>query len=52
MPDLGEYAGAVLGAYGVSILLLGLLIWGSVRSWRRAKADLEAVEQRLERENV
>ncbi|WP_417269638.1 heme exporter protein CcmD [Celeribacter sp.] len=35
MPDLGKYAGDVFAAYGISLLLLALLIW---RSWARSRA--------------
>ncbi|MEL7012906.1 MAG: heme exporter protein CcmD [Pseudomonadota bacterium] len=49
MPDLGKYADAVLGAYGVTFLLIvgivGLSIWRS----RRVKAELDALQQRRER---
>lgn len=43
-PDLGKYAAAVLGAYGASLALIGLLVavtlWQSARA-RRALAALE-----------
>ena len=49
MPDLGKYAGTVLGAYGAALLLLvgrGLVtLWQGART-RRA---LEAVEARVKR---
>jgi len=44
-PDLGPYAGTVLGAYGVTLLLLGGLVLVSVLRAgrvRRALARLEA----------
>ncbi|MDH2327634.1 heme exporter protein CcmD [Cereibacter sp. SYSU M97828] len=45
MPELGKYAGAVLGAYGVSILLIAglvaLSLWQSART-RRALDEVEA----------
>ena len=44
MPDLGEYAVEVLGAYGVSLVLLAGIVWLSVRRGRRVKAALERIE--------
>ncbi len=44
MPDLGRYALWVLSAYGGSLLLIGLLVWSSLRHARRAKAELTAEE--------
>ena len=45
MPDLDRYAGTVLGAYGVTLVLLALLVllswWRSV-AVRRQLAELEA----------
>jgi heme exporter protein D len=34
-PDLGRYAGTVLGAYGVTLVLLAALV---AASWRRSVA--------------
>ena len=48
MPDLGKYAVPVLSAYGGSILILIALVWASVRSGRKARAELDAVETRKE----
>jgi heme exporter protein D len=44
MPDLGRYADTVLAAYGVTIILLGLLIAASL--WRngRVRRALERAE--------
>ena len=49
MPDLGKYADTVLSAYGVSILLLVLLL--VLTLWRGAKvrAALKDVEERMRR---
>ncbi len=50
MPDLGKYAGTVLSAYGVAILLIvGLIV---VTVWRgaRVKRALEAQEARMGRD--
>jgi heme exporter protein D len=49
MPDLGRYAATVLGAYGVTLALLGLLV---AMSWRRAvlvRRRLGEVEARMGR---
>ena len=45
MPDLGQYATEVLGAYAASLALLGGLVWLSWRRSRRVKAALEDVEK-------
>ncbi|MEO0915236.1 MAG: heme exporter protein CcmD, partial [Pseudomonadota bacterium] len=46
MPDLGDYAGPVLLAYGVSLVLLGgLVVWSLVRN-ARVKAELARQEGR------
>jgi heme exporter protein D len=45
MPDLGRYAGTVLGAYAVTLVLLGgllvLSLWRAARV-RRTLAETEA----------
>lgn len=46
MPDLGKYADTVLSAYVVSIVLLVVLVAMSLRSSRKARAELEKVETR------
>ncbi len=46
IPDLGKYANAVLSSYAVSLLLLALLVWVSVRRARKVKAELDKVEAR------
>jgi heme exporter protein D len=46
MPDLGEYAGFVLGSYGASFLLIGGLLVLSFRQRARVKRALEEVEAR------
>ena len=43
-PDLGKYAAYVWPAYGVSALVLVLLVWDSLaraRRWRRAAETSE-----------
>lgn len=46
MPDLGKYADAVLSAYGVSVVLLIALVWWSLISARKARKELDKVEER------
>ncbi|MEM5467952.1 heme exporter protein CcmD [Celeribacter marinus] len=46
MPDLGKYAGDVYAAYGVSLLLLALLIWRSLARSRSVKRRLVDAEHR------
>ncbi|SNR44274.1 heme exporter protein CcmD [Paracoccus sediminis] len=45
MIDLGKYAGAVLGAYGVSLALLAGLIWQTLAANRCARRNLERQEK-------
>ena len=47
MPDLGKYADAVLSSYAVSLVLLALIIWLSLRRSKRIKSDLEEVERKV-----
>jgi len=49
MPDLGKYAGAVLGAYGASVALLVLLVGVSLWQAARMKRRLAEVEARAKR---
>ncbi|WP_407645510.1 heme exporter protein CcmD [Gemmobacter lutimaris] len=49
MPDLGKYAGPVLGSYAVTIGLIVLVVALSVWRSRRMKRALEAVEARAGR---
>lgn len=44
MIELGKYIYAILIAYSVGLLLIGLLIWQSVSSNRRARYALETQE--------
>ena len=48
LPDLGKYAVEVLSAYAVSLVLLGGLIWLSLRRARRTEAELREIEARME----
>ena len=45
IPELGKYAGAVLSAYGLSLLLLAGLVGFSMWQARRVKARLDRAEQ-------
>ena len=46
MPDLGKYAGAVLGAYGAATVLLMALVALTLWQGARMKRALAAVEAR------
>lgn len=46
MPDLGKYAFSVLGAYGATLGLLGVLILFSWIKSRSIKRRLDAAEAR------
>lgn len=49
LPDLGQYAGNVLGAYAVSLVLMAVLIIGSFKRAANVKkqlSDLEAQQKR------
>lgn len=46
IPDLGKYAGPVLSAYAVSLLLLAAIIGVSIWQARRMKRRLDAAEAR------
>ncbi len=45
MIELGKYAGAVLGAYGLSLALLGALIWQTLAANARARRALDKQEK-------
>ena len=47
MPDLGKYAGTVLGAYGAGLLLLALLVVVTLWQGRRMKRALEQLDSRV-----
>lgn len=46
IPELGKYAGAVLSSYGVSLALLAVIVWASLRRSARVRRALEAMEKR------
>ena len=47
MPDLGRYAGTVLGAYGAAIALLVALVVLTLWQGARMKRALDQIEARL-----
>ena len=47
MIELGKYAGTVLGAYGVTLVLLAALIWATLRRGAKMRTKLEAQEKRM-----
>ena len=49
MPDLGKYAEAVLSSYAVSLALLIVLVWLSLRRSAKEAKQLEDVEQKARR---
>lgn len=46
MPDLGTYAFAVLSSYGVTIVLLVVIVLLSVWRARKVKTALDEIENR------
>ncbi len=46
MPDLGKYAFEVLSSYGVTIVLLAVVVLVSFRRARKVKAALDDIENR------
>ena len=46
MPDLGKYAFAVLSSYGVTIVLLSVIVLISFRRARKVRAVLDEIENR------
>ncbi|MFA8384262.1 MAG: heme exporter protein CcmD [Pelagibaca sp.] len=46
MPDLGTYAFAVLSSYGVTIVLLVVIVLVSVWRARKVKSVLDEIENR------
>jgi heme exporter protein D len=49
MPDLDRYAGTVLGAYGVTLALLGLLVLVTLRRATQVRRRLERLESETRR---
>ena len=45
MIDLGRYAGTVLAAYGVSVVLIAGLVWHTVTANARARRALQEFER-------
>jgi heme exporter protein D len=48
IPELGEYTATVMGAYGVTVLLLVAIVAQSLWRSARVKRALEAQESRME----
>lgn len=46
IPELGRYAGAVLSAYGISLLLIAGLVAATLWRGARVKRALDAAEAR------
>ena len=46
MPDLGKYAFAVLSSYGVTIVLLSVIVLVSFCRARKVRAALDEIENR------
>lgn len=44
IPDLGKYAATVLGAYGVTLALLALIVGASWRRAARTRRELARLE--------
>ncbi|WP_341213876.1 heme exporter protein CcmD [uncultured Limimaricola sp.] len=45
MMDLGKYAAEVISAWGLSLALLGGLVWWSLARDRKVRAELERAER-------
>ena len=45
MPELGKYAGAILGSWGITLALLALMVvvtWAQARAAKRKHDEIEA----------
>lgn len=51
MPDLGKYAGAVIGSYAASVLLIVVLVAVSIWRGAQVKRALREVELRQGKSN-
>ena len=49
MPELGKYAGAVLGSYAAGFVLLAIIVWLTLWQGARAKRALKEMEGRAGR---
>lgn len=45
MMDLGRYAAEVISAWGISLALLGGLVWWTIARDRKVRAELERTER-------
>jgi heme exporter protein D len=52
IPDLGKYAFAVLASYGISALILAVLVGASLWRGARVRDALRQVEARRERDDA
>ncbi len=48
MLEPGAHWEFVLTAYGATLLIMGLLVWASLRSARRAQRELDEMERRMQ----
>ncbi|SFU42138.1 Heme exporter protein D (CcmD) [Aliiroseovarius crassostreae] len=46
MLELGKYADAILWSWGLTLALVGALIFVTIRSGRKVKTDLNVAEER------
>ncbi|MEP1767746.1 MAG: heme exporter protein CcmD [Sulfitobacter sp.] len=49
MPDLGKYAAEVLGAYGLSLGLIAVLLLVTLKRGKKARAALRQIEETVDR---
>lgn len=52
MPELGKYAGAVIGSYAASVALIVVLVAWSIWRGGKVKRVLKEVEERQGKENA
>jgi len=52
MPELGKYAGAVIGSYAASVLLIVVLVAWSIWRGGKVKRALKEVEARQGKDNA
>ena len=50
IPELGKYAATVLSAYGVSVVLLLLLIGASFWRAKQVRTQLNRIEERIKQD--
>ncbi|MEL6172248.1 MAG: heme exporter protein CcmD [Pseudomonadota bacterium] len=47
IPDLGKHALPILTSYGVSLALIGILIWISIWRFNSVRHQLEEIESKV-----